>query len=154
MAGRTIAAKPSRRQHFIARFYLRNFGEPMFADNLCVDDLQKRRWEKRTPDGVGWSKRLRSMIETDGTRTDDFDKYLKLQVEDPAAPALKKLATGGALDSVERAAAALFIAITARTFPELNERRSRDPLGGAGGRRSCRVGHSCEKLVRAHGQPT
>ena len=51
-------AKAARRQHFIARFYLRNFAEPMFSDSLCVYDLRKRRWEKRSPEGVGWFPHL------------------------------------------------------------------------------------------------
>ncbi len=111
--------KIARRQHFIARFYLRNFGEPLFSDNLCVYDVRRRRWEKRTPEGVGWFPHLCSMIELDGTRTDAFDQYLKLHVEDPAAPALKRLATGGSLEAAERAAVAMFIALTAARSPAL-----------------------------------
>src|SRR5437870_7108396 len=45
--GKRNMAKPARRQHFIARFYLRNFAEPMFSDNLCVYDMRKQRWERR-----------------------------------------------------------------------------------------------------------
>lgn len=112
-------AKAGRRQHFIARFYLRNFAEPLFSDNLCVYDMRKRRWEKRTPAGVGWFPHLFSMIEADGRRTGAFDQYVKLNVEDPAAPALKKLATGGSLDTQEREAVALFIALTAARSPSL-----------------------------------
>ncbi|QDV88991.1 hypothetical protein RAS2_00500 [Phycisphaerae bacterium RAS2] len=118
MAGETTIARPARRQHFIARFYLRNFAEPLFSDNLCVYDIRKQRWERRTPEGVGWSPHLCSMIEMDGTRTDAFDQYLKLHVEDPAAPALKKLAIGGSLDNEERAAVAMFIALTAARSPQ------------------------------------
>lgn len=113
------ASNPARRQHFIARFYLRNFAAPLFSDNLWVFDLRRRRWEKRTPDGVGWFPHLCSAIRTDGTRTDAFDRFLKLNVEDPAAPAMKKLATGGSLNAVERAAVALFIALTAARSPGL-----------------------------------
>jgi hypothetical protein len=59
------------------------------------------------------------MIDVEGNRTDDFDQFLKQQVEDPAAPALKELATGGAPDTGERAAVALFIALTAARSPEM-----------------------------------
>lgn len=76
--------KPARRQHFIARFYLRNFAEPMLSDNLCVYDLQTKRWEKRTPEGVGWFPHLCSLISMEGRRSDEFDRYLKVNVEDPA----------------------------------------------------------------------
>ena len=123
-------AKAARRQHFIARFYLRNFAEPMFSDSLCVYDLRKRRWEKRSPEGVGWFPHLYSMIDMEGNRTDEFDRFLKQQVEDPAAPALKKLATGGTLEEGERAAVALFVALTAARSPETMNAVVTDHLGG------------------------
>jgi hypothetical protein len=31
--------KAAKRQHYIARFYLRNFAEPVLSDNLCVYDI-------------------------------------------------------------------------------------------------------------------
>lgn len=122
-------AKAARRQHFIARFYLRNFAEPMFSDNLCVYDMGKQRWEKRSPDGVGWFPHLCSMIDMEGNRTDEFDQYLKQKVEDPAVPALKKLATGGILDGNGRTAVALFIALTAARSPEMMKDAMRGHLG-------------------------
>jgi hypothetical protein len=123
-------SKAARRQHFIARFYLRNFAEPMFSENLCVYDIQKRRWEKRSAKGVGWFPHLCSMIDMGGNRTDDFDHFLKEKVEDPSAPALKKLATGGTLDPGERAAVALFIALTAARSPEMMSGIVTDHLHG------------------------
>ncbi len=112
-------ADVARRQHFIARFYLRNFAEPMFSDILCVYDIRKQRWERRSPEGVGWFPHLFSMIDMEGNRTDNFDQFLKQQVEDPATSALRKLATGGALETGERAAVALFVALTAARSPEM-----------------------------------
>jgi hypothetical protein len=126
MTVRANSTKAARRQHFIARFYLRNFAEPMFSDKLCVYDMRKRRWERRTPDGVGWFPHLCSTIDMDGKRTDGFDQYLKL---DPAAPALKKLATGGLLDADERSAVALFVALTAARSPEMTNSVMTDHLG-------------------------
>lgn len=111
--------KAARRQHFIARFYLRNFAEPLFSDNLCVVDMRKQRWERRTPTGVGWFPHLCSMIDMDGSRSDGFDQFLKQKVEDPAAPALRKLATAEALSGEDRSAIALFIPLTAARSPEL-----------------------------------
>lgn len=119
MASRSKAPKTARRQHFIARFYLRNFADPLFSDNLCVYDMRERRWERRTPKGVGWFPHLYSMVDMQGNRTDSFDQHLKLNAEDPAAPALKKLATGESLDRAERSAVALFAALTAARSPEL-----------------------------------
>jgi hypothetical protein len=123
-------AKAARRQHFIARFYLRNFAEPMFSDSLCVYDMRKQRWERRSPDGVGWFPHLCSMIDMEGNRTDEFDQFLKQQVEDPAAPALRKLATGETLDRDDRAAVALFIALTAARSPEMMNSLVTEHLGG------------------------
>src|SRR5262245_26853559 len=111
--------KAARRQHYIARFYLRQFAEPMFSDNLCVYDMKNRRWGKRSPDGVGWFPHLCSMIDMEGNRTDDFDQFLKRRVEDPAAPALRKLAIGEMIDLGERAAVAHFVALTAARSPEM-----------------------------------
>jgi hypothetical protein len=107
----------SRRQHFIARFYLRNFARPMFSKNLLVYDLHKHQWVSRSPAGVGWFPHLFSMISRHGERTDEFDKFLKREVEDPAAPAMKKLAVGNELSDIERAAVASFIALTAARSP-------------------------------------
>lgn len=123
-------AKAARRQHFIARFYLRNFAEPMFSDRLCVYEMRKQRWESRSPDGVGWFPHLCSMIDMEGNRTDEFDQFLKQQVEDPAAPALRKLATGGTLDGNEQAAVALFVALTAARSPDIMSGVSAEHVGG------------------------
>jgi hypothetical protein len=34
-------AKTNQKQHYIARFYLRNFAEPLFSDKLQFFDLKK-----------------------------------------------------------------------------------------------------------------
>ena len=60
-----------------------------------------------------------SRFHMDGNRTDDFDKFLKREVEDPAAPELKKLAKEKVLDDPnKRPAVALFIALTAARSPQ------------------------------------
>ncbi len=110
--------KPTRRQHFIAQFYLRNFADPIFSDALWYYDLKKRSWEQRSPRGVGWFPHLCSIYDQEGRRTDEFDKYMKTTVEDPAAPALKKLALRGDLLAGEQQAVALFIALTALRSPK------------------------------------
>ncbi len=98
--------KPARRQHFVARFYLRNFAEPIYSDNLLVYDRKKGCWEKRTPRGVGWLPHVYTMIGMDGSPTDEFDRFLKQEVEDPAAQALKKMARAQQIDEQERSAIA------------------------------------------------
>ena len=119
-------SRKADRQHFIAQFYLKNFAEPMFSDKLHVYDMCKQCWDERTPYGVGWERRLFTMIDMQGNRTDEFDKFLKRKVEDPSAPALKKLATGNSLDNTERSAVALFIALTATRSPELMNLMTKD----------------------------
>jgi len=49
-------------------------------------------------------------------------------VEDPAAPAMKKLATGTTLDDAERSAVAMFIALTAARSPDVMGRLMTDHL--------------------------
>ena len=119
--GRTnTMAKAARRQHFMRDFTSETSQSRGFRIyNLCLYDMRKQRWEKRSPDGVGWFPHLCSMIDMEGNRTDDFDHFLKQQVEDPGAPALRKLATGATLDPSERAAVALFIALTAARSPDM-----------------------------------
>lgn len=111
--------KPAKNQHYLARFYLRNFAEPMFSNKLCYYDLRKHSWESRSPEGVGWYPHLCSMIDVEGNRTDHFDQFLKLNIEDPAAPVMKKLATGETIELNERAAVARFIALTTFRTPEM-----------------------------------
>jgi hypothetical protein len=89
----------------------------MFSENLNVYVADSRRWERRTPNGVGWFPHLFTMFDDKGERTDDFDQFLKLNVEDPAAPALKKLATAESINDGERSAVAMFIALTAARVP-------------------------------------
>jgi len=125
-------AKTSRRQHFIARLYLRNFAEPMFSNNLCVYDMRKHRWERRSPDGIGWFPHLYSMFDSEGNRTDEFEKFLSQQVENPAALALKKLATGTTIEPSERSTVALFVALTAARSPEMMNEVVAAHLGSLG----------------------
>jgi len=129
---KTDMAKAARRQHFIARFYLRNFAEPILSDNLHYYDIRKGRWEKRSPDGIGWFPHLCSMFDMEGNRTDDFDQFLKKKVEDPAVPALKKLATQRTLFVSDRAPIALFIALTAARAPKMMNNVVQDYLRDLG----------------------
>jgi hypothetical protein len=112
--------KPTERQHWLARFYLKQFAEPMFSDNLCVYEFAKRTWDTtRTPKGVGWSPHLCSMLDMDGSRTDQYDQFFKVQIEDPAAPAMRKLAVGEQISDAEREAVALFVGLTYARGPDL-----------------------------------
>jgi hypothetical protein len=109
----------NRKQHFSAQFYLRNFAEPMFSNNIWVYFLQERRWDKRSPKGVGWHPHLCTVIDMVGNRTDEFDRLLRQEVEEPATPVLKRMAKGEAPNATERAAVALFMALTVARSPEM-----------------------------------
>lgn len=146
-------AKTNKRQHFLAQFYLRNFAEPIFSDNLCYYDMEKRRWERRTPYGVGWFPHLCSMIDMEGSRTDEFDQFLKLNVEDPAAPALRKLATNGDLDPNERSAVALFIALTAARSPEMMNGGMTEHLGSLAPNERARLDTLVQRWCNLTGHP-
>ncbi|MBD3249463.1 DUF4238 domain-containing protein [Candidatus Woesearchaeota archaeon] len=112
-------SKIARRQHYISRFYLRNFAEPIFSNKLNVFTRKDGRWEERSPKGIGWFSHLFTVFNNAGKRTDEFDQFLKIKVEDPAAPALKKMAQGRCLNKDERSAIALFIALTAARSPDI-----------------------------------
>ncbi len=118
----------TKRQHYISRFYLRNFAEPVLSDNLCFYDLRKKQWERRTPNGIGWSKHLLSMIDMDGELNDDFDQFIEREVEVPAVPVIRKLATAGSLDAAERPAVALFMSLTAARSPQMMKSVMEDHL--------------------------
>jgi len=116
---KTAKKQTTKRQHFIARFYLRNFADPMFSENLQVYDIKKKRWERRTPDGVGWFKHLCSTVESDGSRNDNFDKFLEENVEQPAVGPMKRLAMADSVVPADRPAIAKFIALTAARNPDM-----------------------------------
>jgi hypothetical protein len=91
----------------------------MFSDNLLIFDCKKARWEQRTTKGVGWFPHLLTMYDEIGERTDSFDQFIQANIEDPAAPAFKKMALGEILDDSERASIALFIGLTAARSPAM-----------------------------------
>jgi hypothetical protein len=127
-------AKTNRRQHFIARLYIRNFTEPIFTGKVSVYDLHKQRWESRSPEGVGWRPYLCSMIDMNGKRTDEFDRFLRKAVEEPAAPVLRRLAKGDLnLGAADRAVVALFVALTAARSPALMDNVLKAHLDGLSG---------------------
>jgi hypothetical protein len=91
----------------------------MFSEDIQIYEFKKRRWERRTTKGVGWHPYLCSTLDEEGKWDDTFDQLLKKHVEDPAAPALRKLAQGETLDTGEHSAVALFMALTATRSPQM-----------------------------------
>ncbi len=110
----------SRRHHYIADFYLRNFAEPMFGKNLFVYKRETHKWDIRTTKGIGWFPYLYTMFDDFGERTDYFEKFLADHIETPIAPIIKKAATiPEKLNYIEREKIALFIGITAARIPSM-----------------------------------
>jgi len=110
----------SRRHHYIAQFYLRNFAEPMYGEDLWVYERGSCRWEERTTRGVGWYPHLFTMFDNFGERTDAFERFLTEQVESPAAPALRKAAASPErLTADDREALAMFVGVTVARTPAM-----------------------------------
>jgi Protein of unknown function (DUF4238) len=112
----------SRKHHHTPQFYLRHFAEPMFGKAIRVFDRKNAAWDKapRTPKGVGWEWDLHSWTNYDGQAVDDFEQFLTEQVDTPAAPALRKAATGHEhLTEKDRELIALFIGFAGARCREL-----------------------------------
>jgi hypothetical protein len=110
----------SRRHHYIAEFYLRNFTEPMFGRNLFVYERKTHKWDPRTPKGIGWFPHLYTMLDDFGERTTYFEKFLADHIETPIAPIMKKAATAPEqLTHIERENIAMFIGVTAARTPSM-----------------------------------
>ena len=122
----------SRRQHFVAQFYQRNFGEPMFTNNIRVYYRADSCWNKTpaTPRGVGWFPYLYSAFTESGVRTDAFEKYLGI-FDDKAAPAMKKAAQEpDDLTPEQREAIAMFIGLAMARTPEMVKTTLDDHIAG------------------------
>ncbi|HUW81656.1 MAG TPA: DUF4238 domain-containing protein [Phycisphaerae bacterium] len=110
----------SRRHHYIAQFYLRNFANPLFSDKIHVYERASGCWQKRTPRGVGWFPHLYSMLNQHGERTDDFERFLSEHIETPAGTSLRRAAQfPESLSRQEREAVAMFMGITAARTPAM-----------------------------------
>lgn len=110
----------SRRHHYIAEFYLRNFAEPMFGKILFVYKREIQEWAPVTPRGIGWFPHLYTMFDNAGERTDYFEKFLADYIETPIASIMKKAATiPETLTDIEREKIAMFIGITAARIPSV-----------------------------------
>ena len=75
--------KPAKRQHFLARFYLRNFARPMFSDNLLIFDRKKTRWEERTTNGIGWFLTFSQCMIQPANGQIHLTKFIQSKIEDP-----------------------------------------------------------------------
>lgn len=112
----------SKRHHFVAQFYQKNFAEPMFSKNIRVYEATTQEWnpQPRTPNGIGWFPHLYSTINDGGERTDTFEDFLQRYVDGPAHRAMKVAATEPEeLTDDQRSTVALFIGFAAARTPTM-----------------------------------
>nr|WP_320144107.1 DUF4238 domain-containing protein [uncultured Cohaesibacter sp.] len=97
----------TKRQHFVPRFYLRNFcdadGYIWTHDSRCGDA------RRSTPENTGFETNIYSPLAEDGERFDEIEGFLA-DVESSAAPLLTRLGNGEQLDADEKVTISLFIA--------------------------------------------
>jgi hypothetical protein len=112
----------SKRHHFAAQFYQKNFAEPMFSKHIRVYEASTKQWnsQPRTPNGIGWFPHLYSTIDDAGERTDVFENFLQGHVDGPADRAMKVAATEPEnLTDEHRSIIALFIGFAAVRTPAM-----------------------------------
>lgn len=117
----------SKRHHFAAQFYQKNFAEPMFSKRIRVYETTTRQWnsQPRTPNGIGWFPHLYSTINDAGEQTDVFEDFLQRHVDGPADRAMKLAATEPEkLTHDQRSAIALFIGFAAARTPAMMDSTS------------------------------
>lgn len=121
----------SKRQHFIAQFYQRNFADPMFSDNIRVYEAKTRSWndKRRTPKGIGWFPHLYNVVAEDGHRTDAFERFLGKFIDGKAEAAMKKAAKEpDRLSNQQRDLIALFVGFAAARTPGIMHSTQEDSL--------------------------
>jgi hypothetical protein len=92
----------------------------MFGKNLFVYKSKTKKWDPRTPYGVGWFPHLYSMFDDSGEKTDSFEKFLGKYIETPLAPIMRKAATTpDALTNQDRESIAMFIGVTTARIPSM-----------------------------------
>ena len=114
----TMKRKSVKRQHFLARLYLRNFADPMHGKKLCVYEFRKQKWDcERTPEGIGYRLHNCSFIDNDGKKNDELDQFITKEIEPPAIRGIKSLADGRDLSDQDKRPVARFIAYTQARLP-------------------------------------
>ncbi|WP_428643658.1 DUF4238 domain-containing protein [Roseibium sp.] len=100
-------AHRTKRQHFVPRFYLKNFCD---ADGyIWTHDSRRGDARRSTPENTGLETNIYSPEVEDGERFDEIEEFLA-KTEGAAAPLLTRLSNSEKLDADEKAAMALFIA--------------------------------------------
>jgi len=86
----------SKRHHFLAESYQKNFAAPMFSDTIRVFDFDDGRWnaERRTPNGIGYETDLYAVPgPAEGKVSDEYEtKFFKQRDAEFLQP-MRKAAT-------------------------------------------------------------
>ncbi len=99
-----------KRHHFVPKFYLRHFAALEPQETIWTFDTEKDEARGSTVDATAYEKYLYSVKLEDGSRRDDLEDFIA-DIEDKAAPLLKKLINRETLLDQERMDFASFIAI-------------------------------------------
>src|SRR5579859_2542832 len=98
--------------HYVPRMYLKNFtsesGE-VFSYRLLVPHSDVRTWDRFSVAGTGYQKNLYTRIER-GEETDDIEKWLNRDFENPAKEPLSKVLRGEELEESDWRALVRFLA--------------------------------------------
>lgn len=146
----------SRKHHFVAQFYQRNFANPMFSDNICIYESRTQAWSigHRTPKGIGWFPHLYNMTAENAQRTDAFEDFLQKYVDGVAAPVMKKAACEPEnLNKQERESIALFIGFALARTPEIMHSTQDDGLSKLSDNRSTELIEMAIEWCRSIGKP-
>ncbi len=115
-----IPAKPPllngpKRQHFLPRFYLDGFGR---EGMLAVYDRTLNEMRVQKPEGTGVIGHFYTLEDNHGRKRFELEQALS-EVEDKAAPIIKKLANKEELTADERSDMAIFVALGMCRTPDL-----------------------------------
>lgn len=107
--------KGPKRQHFLPRFYLDGFGR---GGMLAVYDRTLNEMRVQKPEGTGVIGHFYTLEDDHGRKRFELEQALS-EVEDKAAPIIKKLANKGELTADERSDMAIFVALGMCRTPDL-----------------------------------
>jgi hypothetical protein len=111
-----------RAHHYVPKFLLKNFTDPLVPAGqtpfLWYLDGKTKRWKKRAPHNVAFQSYFYGFQLADGTYDVEWEKWLS-QVESVAAPTIRKLIARQQLDAEEQMSFAMFVATMHLRNPEV-----------------------------------
>lgn len=121
-----------KEQHYLAKFYLKHFLDPMKDGHLWVYRDGERFWKSRGFNTVAWQPYLYSRQTQTGKRDHSLETEFLGQAETRIAPVLKKLADGNSmLANEERVTIATMVALWIRRVPAYFEWAETEGAGTA-----------------------